>query len=117
MSYARASQDVTLDASGDGPVATCFRTKEPYFLKDAQSASLKRQELVKEFEIASIAFIPTDGGVIEYGTTLGRETAEWETIDDAYIDVLPSELLRRAMADGANEIIFWKRVEDKYVMR
>jgi len=117
LGYAKASENVTLDANGDGPVARCYRGQEPIFIRDASGANLKRASLVREFGIASIVFSPAEGGVIEYGTSLGSETAEWQTVDDAGVDAIPRGELRKAFAEGANELIFWKRVGDKYVVR
>lgn len=35
------------------------------------------------------------------------ETAEWTGIEDAFADAVPRGELRAALADGANELIFW----------
>ena len=42
---------------------------------------------------------------------------EWRTIDDAKINSLPRGELRKALADGANELLFWKRVGDRFLVR
>ena len=116
-SYAQASENITLDASGDGPVSRCYKSQEPIFIRDASGAKLKRAGLVKAFGIASIVFSFAEGGVIECGTSLGPETADWKTFDDANIDAIPCGELRRAFAEGANELIYWRRVGDKYAVR
>jgi hypothetical protein len=116
MSFARASENMTLDAKGDGPVARCYKTQQPIFVVDASSEmQMRRVQAVREFDIKGITFAPAEGGVIEYGTSALGETVDWATLEDAKVDALPRGELRKAFADGANELIFWKRVGDRYV--
>lgn len=118
QSYAKASENVTLDVNGTGPVATCYKTQQPIFIEDARAfGKLKRQALAEEFGIASICFAPVEGGVIEYGTSRGQETADWTSVDDACVDALPRGEIRKAFATGATHLIYWKQVADRYVVR
>ena len=120
QSYAQASENVTIDASSEMPVARCYKTQEPIFIGDAASEtsfSAERAALIREFGITSIVLTPTAGGVIECGTSAGRETVDWHSIDDANVDAIPYSSLRTALADGVNEVIFWRLVGGTYMLR
>jgi len=57
---------VQLDAAGEGPVATVYKTGEPLFIPSAgEELKLKRREFAKEYGIKSICFIPFEDGVLE----------------------------------------------------
>ena len=118
LSYAKASENVTLDVDGEGPVSKTYKSQVPIFIEDVMSfGKLKRQALAEEYGIASICFAPVEGGVIEYGTSRGPETADWRSVDDAFVDALPRGEIRKAFATGATHLIFWKQVADRYVVR
>ena len=64
--------DFTFPATGDGPVATCFRTKSEITIMDiGPDTKMKRRSLAMEFGIGNVHFIPCESGVLEYGTGRG----------------------------------------------
>ena len=70
--FATQSADYTFPATGDGPVATCFRTKSEITIMDiGPDTKMKRRSLAMEFGIGNVHFIPCESGVLEYGTGRG----------------------------------------------
>jgi len=117
-SFAAASEKVTIDLSCEGPVATVFRTQQPMFIPDAAHCdNLARNDLAQAQGIASICLVPVEGGVVEYGTSTTRETVDWTGIDDAYPDFVPRDEMRKAFANGATHMLFWRLIGDKFVCR
>jgi hypothetical protein len=77
-SFAEESEPYSLPVDGDGPVATCYKTGEAQFVKDVTSSSLKRKDLAAKYGIEQIAWVPMEGGVMEFGTSEGPCTADWD---------------------------------------
>jgi len=114
-SFAEASKNYTLDMAGSGPVATVMKTQEPFYIQDVQTCEImKRGELTKRYGIQSICFVPVPGGVLEYGTSVGPCTANWEKIEDARKAIMPKEELQKAFGNGATHVIFWHQVGDVF---
>ena len=118
-SFAEASKDVVLSAADDGPVATVLKSREPVFIADVASGSLrcatmKRADLAAKYGIKSICLVPVEawGGVMEYGVSDDASTADWSSIDDARTAIMPKSELETAFNSGATHVIFWKL--DKY---
>jgi len=109
MSFAEASKDMVLSTTGDGPVATVLRTREPVYIEDAANCpTMKRKGLAKEYGIKSICLVPVQGGVMEYGVSNGPCTADWNSIDDARTAIMPKSELENAFKSGATHTIFWR---------
>jgi len=103
-----------LPISGDGPVSMCLRTQSPVFIKDVQSSTLKRKDLAKKYGIGQIAFVPFEGGVLEYGTSNGRATADWKELPEC--PTMPKTTMRKAFENlGASYCLFWERDGDEFV--
>lgn len=114
-SFAEASKGYTLDATGDGPVASVLKTQEPFYIQDVQTCDImKRGQLTKEYGITSICFVAVPGGVLEYGVSDGPCTATWTCIEDARKAIMPKEELQKAFDWGATHCIFWHKVGDQY---
>lgn len=114
QSFAKASYEVTLDAQGVGPVAKCYRTGEAQYVSDVRFISnsdnqFKRKLLASNYGIRSICFVPVEGGVMEYGTSKGPDTANWGSMDDAIRAVMPKAEMRSAFENGATHMIFWAK--------
>ena len=70
QSFADASLEYVLSASGSGPVARVLQTGELEVIEDAQGDSrLQRRELATKYGVTKMAFAPFEEGVIEFGTT------------------------------------------------
>lgn len=106
-SYAEASEGVKLDAKGDGPVATVYRTGKPVFVPNAaEELKLKRREFAKEYGIKSMCFIPFEDGVLEYGASIGDSTAVWSKMPEC--PTMPKKEMRKAFENiGAKYVMFW----------
>ena len=103
--YTRESQDVTLDAGGQGPIAQVQRTGSPFFIPDVRVSSLKRKELALKYGVSQVAMLPFEAGVIEFGNC--RACEQWAVIPDA--PIMPKAPLRTAFEDlGALYVMFWK---------
>merc|ERR1719230_12963 len=102
-----------MDASGKGPIATVFRTKEPLFLEDPLSAGMKRHDLVKEFGLQQISFIPFERGVLEFGTDIGEATASWTELPE--VPNLPKAAIRKGFENlGASYCMYWAKDGDQF---
>merc|ERR1719343_291263 len=64
--FCSKSRNVTIDANGDGPIATAFKTQKEMTIVD--TSMMKRAKLAAEFGVARVHFIPTEVGVLEYGS-------------------------------------------------
>jgi len=105
-SFAEESEAYALDASGDGPVATVYKTKKPVFIKDMSSSNMKRKDLAVKYGISQISFIPFEAGVLEFGTSDGPSTATWEEMPAC--PLIPKADLRRGFENlGASYAMFW----------
>ena len=103
--YTRESQEVTLDAGGQGPIALVQRTGSPFFIPDVRVSTLKRKELALKYGISQVAMLPFEAGVIEFGNC--RTCEQWAGIPDA--PIIPKAPLRTAFEDlGALYVMFWK---------
>jgi len=108
-SFAEASKDYVMEITGDGPVATVLKTREPFYIQDVASCNImKRGGLAVDYGITSICFVPVPGGVLEYGISDGPCTADWSCMEDARKAIMPKEELRRAFDNGATQVIFWR---------
>lgn len=107
-SFTDACRGVALDIAGSGPVALCSRHGQTTFVQDAASCeAMARTSLAAEYGIASICFKPVKGGVLEFGTTTGPETATWEAMPDC--PDLPKDEMRKAFEElGAVYVLFWQ---------
>lgn len=105
-SYAQQSETYALPTTGDGPVATVLKTQKPIFIKDVQKSTMLRKDLAKTYGIAQVAFAPFEGGVLEYGTSTGRATADWRELPEC--PTMPKATMRKAFENlGASYCLFW----------
>ena len=77
---------------------------------------MSRSDLAEKYQIGQIALVPFQDGVLEFGTSLGSETATWpgsfEQIPTA--PTLPTDEMRRAYElYGASYTMFWRLAADK----
>jgi predicted membrane chloride channel (bestrophin family) len=99
------SQEISLDAGGQGPIAMVQRTGSPFFIPDVRVSTLKRKELALKYGISQVAMLPFEAGVVEFGNC--RTSEQWDGIPDA--PVIPKAPLRTAFEDlGALYVMFWK---------
>jgi hypothetical protein len=116
-SFAEASKEYTMDVTGDGPVATVLKTREPVYIQDVATCdTMKRGGLAVEYGIKSLCLVPVPGGVLEYGTSDSPCTADWTCMEDARKAIMPKEDLQRAFDEGATHVIFWWKKGDEYVV-
>merc|ERR1719188_1241879 len=115
--FAEASKSYTLDAKGNGPVATVMKTREPHYIQDVATCdTMKRGGLAVEYGIKSLCLVPVPGGVMEYGTSDGKETANWTSMADARQAIMPKEELQKALDIGATHVIFWCKKGGDFVV-
>jgi len=116
-SFAEASKEYQLDASGNGPVATVLKTDEPLYIQDVATCdTMKRGSLAVDWGIKSLCLVPVPGGVLEYGTSDGPCTADWTCMEDARQAIMPKAELEKAFTAGATHAIFWWRKGDEFVV-
>jgi len=116
-SFADASKETQLDASGNGPVATVLKTDEPLYIQDVATCdTMKRGSLAVDWGIKSLCLVPVPGGVLEYGTSDGPCTADWTCMEDARQAIMPKSELEKAFKAGATHAIFWWRKGDEFVV-
>mmetsp|Transcript_48369 Transcript_48369/g.121881 ORF Transcript_48369/g.121881 Transcript_48369/m.121881 type:complete len:678 (-) Transcript_48369:9-2042(-) len=115
-SFADASRHIALSSTGTGPVATCARHGQPTFVRDAKTCTaMARHGLAAEYGIESVCCIPVLGGVVEFGTSVGSETASWADMPDC--PEMPKLEMRKAFDElGAVYVIFWQLSGDSYVV-
>ena len=109
--FPEASRNYATPVDSDEPIALASRSGEPIFLADVRGGPEmdRRRDLVEQYRIRSVCFVPTIGGVLELGTTDGDDSAEWaDGMPDASTTDLPTAELREAFdVDGAVYVIFW----------
>merc|ERR1712023_297658 len=98
--FASESMAFTLDAKGDGPVATAARTGKEQVVSDV--SSMKRSKLAKEFDIAKVHVVPVAGGVLEYGTPAS---------DYLSGDLMKASLKMRCDTSGGGYALYWKETK------
>jgi hypothetical protein len=90
-SYAQNSMEYRLDKDGAGPIASAYRDKKGVFVTNASACEaihfdgragcevtpLKRLELAKAYRVSSVAFIPFEMGVLEFGTCHDLQPDKW----------------------------------------
>ena len=108
--YVESSKAVTLDANGNGPIATVKRTQEAFWVPSIEDATvLKRRELARQGSIKQIAFVPFEGGVLEFGNA--KESVVWDGIPDT--PTIPKAELRKAFEElGALYAMYWRLDDD-----
>merc|ERR1719445_721171 len=101
-----------MDAQGDGPVATAFRTKEPHFIKDISSSNMRRKKLAAKYGILQAAFVPFESGVLEFGTSDGPCTADWVKMPEVskVVSSLQASMKSTCEHTGAGYAIYWLNV-------
>ena len=103
--YTKESQEVFLDAGGQGPIAQVQRSGQSNFISDVRFSNLKRKELALKYGISQISMQPFEAGVIEFGNS--RTSQPWAEMPDA--PVLPKAPIRTAFEDlGALYVMFWR---------
>jgi hypothetical protein len=104
--FAEASKGVKLPIDGSGPVATVARTALPIYIPDARNSTLRRRSLAEQYNIRSICFVPTEGGVLEFGSIDDDSFVDWGSEMPQFPD-MPKKEIRRAFAAGASYLLFW----------
>jgi hypothetical protein len=106
-SFAEESEPFALSIAGDGPVATCYKTGEPQFVKDVSESTMKRKDLAAKYGIKQVAWVPMEGGVMEFGTSEGPCTADWEELPKC--PTMPKVEIRKGFENlGASYCLFWQ---------
>merc|ERR1719343_995236 len=100
--FCSKSRDVTIDANGDGPIATAFKTNKEVTIVD--TSMMKRAALAKEFDIKRVHFIPTEAGVFEYGSPASADLSG---------NTLAASLKMRCDTSGAGYALYWKESDGK----
>lgn len=95
--FGTESKAFKLPADGNGPVATAFKTGQESVISDM--TQMKRADLAKEFGIKKVHFVPTEEGVLEYGTP---STA---FLSGAMLD---ASLKMQCDVSGAGYAMYWK---------
>mmetsp|Transcript_101968 Transcript_101968/g.287826 ORF Transcript_101968/g.287826 Transcript_101968/m.287826 type:complete len:644 (+) Transcript_101968:65-1996(+) len=113
--FVAESKEMHLDAEGSGPIATTASFQEPTFMHDAPSEDFKRKDLAKKYGVESICFRPVPGGVMEFGTSNGPETATWNGMPAC--PELPKGEMKKAFNEfKADYVIFWVWLDGRYVV-
>eukprot|EP00931_Biecheleriopsis_adriatica_P099020 TRINITY_DN7325_c0_g1_i1.p1 TRINITY_DN7325_c0_g1~~TRINITY_DN7325_c0_g1_i1.p1 ORF type:complete len:656 (-),score=128.38 TRINITY_DN7325_c0_g1_i1:137-2020(-) len=103
--FCSKSRAFTLDANGDGPVSTAFKTGKEVILRNL--SKMKRVALAEEFGIALIHFVPTETGVLEYGIPKSAGLSG---------DTLGASLKMRCDTSGASYALYWRETDGKMVV-
>jgi len=112
-SFAEESEGQVMPVRGFGPIASAYRKNESFFVSDVAASNFKRKDLALKYGIAQVAFTPMEGGVIEYGTSDGPSTANWETLPDC--PVMPKSDMRKGFENlGASYGLFWQKKGDVF---
>jgi len=107
-SFAQESEPFALSVDGDGPVATCYKTGAPQFVGDVSKSSMKRKELAAKYGIQQVAWVPMEGGVMEFGTSEGSSTANWGD-EMPGCPTMPKAEMRKGFENlGASYCLFWQ---------
>jgi hypothetical protein len=104
--FVAESGKVTLDANGDGAVATTKRTGEAVFVGEFERSKLVvRKEAAYRFGVSQLTLAPFEDGVVEYGNM--ASSPQWDSI--ALTPVMPKKVLRKAFEElGAKYALFWQ---------
>jgi hypothetical protein len=106
-SFAEESEAFALSTTADGPVATCYKTGEPVFVEDVATSQMKRKALAAKYGIGQVAWVPMEGGVMEFGTSVGDSTATWDELPKC--PTMPKEEMRKGLENlGASYCLFWQ---------
>lgn len=112
-SFAEESEAFSPDVSGEGPVASVYKTKQPLLIKDIASSNMKRKDLATKYGIRQVCFIGFEAGVLEYGTSEDSCSATWEEMPEC--PLIPKAALRRGYENlGASYSMFWAKQGDKF---
>eukprot|EP00931_Biecheleriopsis_adriatica_P099021 TRINITY_DN7325_c0_g2_i1.p1 TRINITY_DN7325_c0_g2~~TRINITY_DN7325_c0_g2_i1.p1 ORF type:complete len:630 (-),score=126.82 TRINITY_DN7325_c0_g2_i1:42-1931(-) len=103
--FCSKSRAFTLDANGDGPVSTAFKTGKEVILRDL--SKMKRAALAEEFGIAAFHFVPSKTGVLEYGIPKSAGLSG---------DTLGASLKMRCDTSGASYALYWRETDGKMVV-
>ena len=57
-SFAEESESFALDVNGAGPVAECFNSGKPVFVKSIADSIMKRKDLAAQYGVEQCAFVP-----------------------------------------------------------
>jgi len=106
-SFAEESEAFALPSTGQGPVATCYNTGEQQFVADVSKSSMKRKAIAAKYGIQQVAWIRMEGGVMEFGTSEGSCTADWDTVPKC--PTMPKAEIRKGFENlGASYCLFWQ---------
>ena len=112
-SFAEESESFALDVNGAGPVAECFNSGKPVFVKSIADSIMKRKDLAAQYGVEQCAFVPMEGGVMEYGTSDGECTANWEEMP--VCPTMPKDEMRKGFENlGASYCLFWQNQDGNY---
>lgn len=103
--FCSKSRGVSIDANGNGPIATAAKTGE--VVKVTDTAVMKRAALAKEFGIKRIHFFPTEAGVLEFGIP-----------ENTFLtgSTLAASLKMRCDTSGAGYALYWMETDGKLVV-
>lgn len=112
-SFTESSKFYKLDAAGDGPIASVHQSKKPLFISEPKSWNMRREELVKQFGLQQICFIPFEDGVLEFGTDVGEATATWSEMPQ--VANLPKAAMRKGFENlGASYCMYWAKQGNEF---
>jgi len=112
-SFAEESKPFALSVDGEGPVAKCYKSNEPVFIGDVSTSSMKRKDLAATYGINQVAFVPMEGGVMEFGTSNGPNTADWKELPKC--PTMPKVEMRKGFENlGASYCLFWQNRNMEY---
>jgi len=114
--FGKGSASVKLEAGGDSLVARVLRSGEGSLLNNVQEVSaesFQRTDLAKTFGIRSVACVPHEGGVLEYGTT-----QQWSTLPRAFADEVRVAVGEAGAESGdpakCKKLAYWKPEDPKF---
>merc|ERR1711871_1319562 len=74
---------------------------------DVKTSSLKRKDIAMKYGIQQIAWVPMEGGVMEFGTSEGPSTADWDSLPKC--PTMPKAEIRKGFENlGASYCLFWQ---------
>jgi hypothetical protein len=101
---AEAARAVTVDLAEESSIAKVARDRSPLFVRDTTTCATTSSKLARDFGFQSTCFVPVEGGVMEYGIADG-----WKSNEDAMPAVMPKAEMKKAFANGATHVIFWRQ--------
>ena len=108
-SYAQESESITIDANGDGPLATVLKTGTPLFVGDISKSSMKRKELAAKYGVKQACFVPFEAGILEFTSA----TMDWKEMPEC--PTMPKAAMRKGFENlGASYCLFWTPDGDKF---